>query len=184
MYRGEQVILRAYEKTDLERAHQFFNDYEMMRFLRIGAIYPCSLEQEAEVIENLNKDKSKGYAFAIATLDGKYIGGCGYMDLDQKNATCMVGIVIGDKDYWGKGYGTDAMRVLLGFLFRELSLRKVQLGVFAYNVRGIKSYEKVGYKVEGVFKDQIQRDGIFHDEVRMAIFRDDFLKRDHPPIAT
>lgn len=178
MYKGQLTILRAYGKEDYEKAHKLFNDYEMMHFLSGMAVYPCSYEEETELIQNMNKNKSNAYNFAITTLDGIYIGGCGYMKLSQKDGTCMVGISIADKNYWGKGYGTDAMRVLLRFLFGELNLRKVQLGVFSYNTRGIKSYEKIGFKAEGIFKEQIYRDHAYHDELRMAIFKNEFLEKE------
>lgn len=176
MYQGEKVVLRAYERSDLEKLHRIYNDYEMMRFLALGPIFPKSLEDEAKIIEDISKDREKSYAFAIQSIDGELLGSCGYNSLDRKNGTVLVGISIGDSNNWGKGYGTDAMRVLLRFLFGELNIRKVCLEVFDFNERAIKSYEKIGFKVEGRLKEQTFRDGKYCDNILMAIFQKDFLK--------
>lgn len=89
------------------------------------------------------KSKDAQLDKAIETLDeGRYIGGCGINSLDWKNSVATVGIFIGDKNYWGKGYGTDAMKVLLRFIFEQMNINKVKLFVYSFNERAIKSYEK------------------------------------------
>jgi RimJ/RimL family protein N-acetyltransferase len=82
-----------------------------------------------------------------------------------------VGIGIGEAEYRGKGYGTDAMQVILGFAFRELNLHRVSLSVFEYNPRAIRSYEKAGFRHEGRLRAEINRDGRRWDVLMMGILR-------------
>ncbi len=175
MYRGDKVILRGYEKTDLELAHRYFNDPEVQHLLNSGLILPISMAEEEKFINECANSKERGYNFAIETIEGEYLGGCGYFELDRKNRTTYVGIAIANKERWGQGYGTDAMRVLLRFLFDELDLRKVLLRVFAYNDRAIASYRRLGFVEEGRLRQQFYRRGEYHDEIIMGILRDEFV---------
>lgn len=174
MYKGEKVILRSYEKSDIEKAHKLFNDLEVQRLISPRSIFPSSYEQEELFLvdEGIScKDKERAYVFAIQTIEGVYIGGCSYKNLDRKNSTTHIGIAIADKGYWGRGYGTDAMKILIKFLFEEFNIRKILLEVFSYNERAVKCYTKLGFVEEGRLKDQIYRDGKYHDTIIMSLFR-------------
>ena len=85
------------------------------------------------------------------------------------------GIFIGNPRYWGQGLGTEAGRLAVGWAFRKLRLHRIELRVFAYNIRGIKSYQKIGFHPEGRLRDYIYRDGVYHDEIMMGILRKEFL---------
>ncbi len=85
----------------------------------------------------------------------------------------MVGIFLG-KQFCNNGYGTDAMRVLVNFIFSEMKLHKISLLTYGFNKRTIRSYEKVGFKVEGVLKENIYREGQYHDELIMSIFKEEW----------
>lgn len=116
------------------------------------------------------------YSFAIETLEEhKYIGGCGVNSVDWKNSIVVVGIFIGDKDYWSKGYGTDAMQILIKFIFNEMNINKIKLQVFSFNERAINSYKKCGFKVEGVHRQEIFRNGKYHDDIIMGLLREEYL---------
>lgn len=178
MYKGTKVKLRAYRKEDLERVVDLINDPEVKKLLTPGIPFPYTMEDEYKWYDSITANTSGVYSFAIETLEEKrYIGGCGVNHVDWKNGTVTIGIFIGDKDYWGKGYGTDAMQVLIGFIFDEMNIRKIKLNVFSFNERAIKSYEKCGFKVEGTLKDEIFREGGYHDEYIMALFRRDYSER-------
>jgi len=178
MFKGKKTILKAYEKAFYPMACKFFNDEEFRSFLDPSALLPVSSVEEAAILDGFMnpKDKSKSYNFAITTLQGKYIGGCSYFNFNHKAGTVWVGIAIGDKNYWGKGYGTDALDTLLHLLFNEHNARKVLLNVFAFNERGIASYKKLGFKEEGRLKEQLYRYGKYHDDVMMALFKKDYSK--------
>ena len=90
------------------------------------------------------------FGFAIRTLsDDRLIGDIGVWIESWAHGEAWVGIGLGERDYWGNGYGTDAMRLMLRFAFDELNLQRVSLGVYAYNPRAIRSYEKAGFRREG-----------------------------------
>lgn len=176
MYKGEKVLLRAHCRSDVEKAHKSFNDYELQKFKWSGAIFPWSQQQTEEFLFNhYEKHKQRQYGFAIETIeDGNYIGWCGYKNRNDVNGTAEVAIAIVDKEYWGKGYGTDAMRTLIKFLFVELNLRKVILYVSQINERGIKSYKKIGFVEEGRLRKQDYRGGKYYDSIIMGLFREEF----------
>ncbi len=171
MYYGEKVILRAYKEDDIPLATKFINDKELKRFLVTTIPFPMTYWEEESWIKSQNSDRDGKYNFAIEDIEtGKYIGGCGINDVNWLTRVAIVGIMIGDKDYWNKGYGMDAMNTLVDFLFEEMNMNKVKLGVFSFNERAIKCYEKCGFKVEGVLKEEIFKDGRYYDEIIMARF--------------
>lgn len=175
MYTGELVRLREYRREDIAKAQAFVNDPEVSRLINTGMPVPYTLWDEEKFILSQGAGNKESYTFAIETLDdGVYIGGCGINRLDWKNRAAVVGIMIGDSRYWGRGYGTDAMRVLLGFLFDQLGLHRVSLNVFGYNERAIKSYRKCGFIEEGRMRECLYRDGRFHDEIVMSILRREY----------
>ncbi|GAA0729576.1 GNAT family protein [Clostridium malenominatum] len=178
MYTGEKVKLREYKKEDVKPAQSYVNNPEVKRLLTPGIPFPNTLEDEEKWVESLSATKDV-YSFAIETLqDNKYIGGCGINSIDWKNSVALVGIFIGDKDYWGKGYGTDAMKTLVKFIFEQMNINKVKLNVFSFNERAIKSYEKCGFKIEGVLRQELYRDGKYHDDILMGILREDWVRAD------
>jgi RimJ/RimL family protein N-acetyltransferase len=87
-----------------------------------------------------------------------------------------VGIAIGERDFWGRGYGTEAMQLVLGYAFLELNLRRVSLALHAYNERALKSYEKAGFKLEGVMRGEVLREGRRTDTLFMGILREEWLQ--------
>jgi RimJ/RimL family protein N-acetyltransferase len=175
MYTGKKVRLRAYKREDIQLAQQFLNDEETKRLLKPGVPYPITLEQEYKWFEGISAFNDN-YSFAVETLeDGKYIGGCGVNKLDWKNSVATVGIFIGDKNYWGKGYGTDAMKTLVRFIFEQMNINKVKLFVYSFNGRAVKSYEKCGFVREGILRQEMYRDGKYYDEYIMGILKDEYF---------
>ncbi|QTA37754.1 GNAT family N-acetyltransferase [Thermosipho ferrireducens] len=176
MLKGKLVRLRAYSKDDLEKVLEYINDSEVKKCLTPGIPFPFRKEDEEKWYQNLNPFSEKSYSFAIETLsDGEYIGGCGINNVYWKNSVATVGIFLG-KPFWNKGYGTDAMRVLVNFIFNEMNINKVRLDVYSFNKRAIKSYEKVGFKVEGILREEIFREGKYHDIFVMGILRNEWKK--------
>jgi len=173
MYTGKLVQLRAYEKEDIEAAKNYINDPEIKHYLHPGVPFPVTLSDETKFIEGISAFKDN-YSFAIDTLEGHYIGGCGLNKVDWKNRVAEVGIFIGDKDYWGKGYGSDAMKVLIDFIFNEMNLNRIMLNVYGFNERAIKSYIKCGFVKEGVLRQALFKGGQYHDEIIMSILREEY----------
>lgn len=176
MYTGKLVRLRAYKEEDIERAVEFINDEEVKKFLDSNIPFPMTKWQEEEWVRSRKANSNFTYDFAIEDLEtGKYIGGCSINECDVKNRTCVIGIMIGDKEYWSKGYGSDSLKVLTKFIFEEVNMNKIKLKVFSFNSRAIACYKKVGFKEEGILKKELYRNGKYHDEILMAIFKDEFV---------
>jgi RimJ/RimL family protein N-acetyltransferase len=176
MYLGKKTRLREYRKEDIPKVQRYINDPEIRSLLHVGIPYLYTLEDEMKWYEERTALKDT-YTFAIETIgDKKYIGGCGVNRVDWKNSVAEVGIFIGDKDFLGKGYGTDAMQTLISFIFNEMNINKIKLKVFSFNKPAIKSYEKCGFKVEGVLRQEIYRDGSYHDDIVMGLLKEEYLQ--------
>ena len=176
MFKGNLVRLRTFTEGDVLKAYSFMNDYEVIKNVNADAIFPTSLDEEEKFIFSEQEKYNLCYDFAIETLESmEFIGCCSVKDTNFKDRTCGIGIIIGNKDYWGKSYGEDAIRVLLKFIFNELNFRKVKLSVFDFNKRAINCYKKIGFIREGILKQEIYREGQYHDVINMAIFKNDCI---------
>ena len=175
MLTGDKVRIRAIERRDLENAVRWINDPEVTRYLTMAG--PISSVAEEKWIEAAARgDSPNDRHFTMETLDGEYLGQIGLHGIDWRHRHATAGIVIGAKEHWGKGYGTDAMRMLLRHAFDTLNLHKVVLTAYSDNRRAIRSYEKCGYKVVGVMKEHRFTGGRYHDEVMMEVLADEFRR--------
>jgi RimJ/RimL family protein N-acetyltransferase len=174
MIHGQKTKLRAIEREDLPTFVRWFNDPEVRQYL---AMYmPMSMAEEEKWFERKLEDRD-AKVFAIETEDGVHIGNIGLHSIDWKNRRAYLGIVIGEKEYWSQGYGSDAIRALLGFAFDEMNLHRVFLTVYGYNERAISCYEKCGFRLEGRQREARFSDGRYHDELMMGILREEFETR-------
>lgn len=171
---GERVNLRPPEREDLPRFVNWFSDPEVRRHLLI--YLPFSLAQEEKWFEQLLERIQRGdeVLLVIETRDGKPIGNLGLHSINWKDRHAELGILIGEKSYWGQGYGTDAIRTLLKTAFDEMNLHRVYLRVDADNARGIRCYEKVGFQREGILREITFREGRYVDQHLMSILRSEF----------
>jgi diamine N-acetyltransferase len=171
---GEKVRLRPIERDDLPRYVEWFGDPEVRRHLLL--YLPFSLAQEERWFENLlgRLERQEAVLMAIETAEGVHIGNVGLETIDWKNRHAELGIMIGDKTYWNQGYGTDAIRTLLGLAFREMCLHRVFLRVDVDNGRGIRCYEKVGFQKEGAMRDVVFKEGAYGDQYLMSILQSEF----------
>jgi RimJ/RimL family protein N-acetyltransferase len=180
LLRGELVHLQA-DNPDV-RARSFFRwnqDTEWMRLLDTDPPRMPSEKKWKEWFEkDLEKNEQNDLFFSICPLESEaMIGFIGLFDLYLPHGDALVAIALGEREYWGKGYGTDAMRILLRFAFNELNLRKVGLIVFEYNPRGIRSYEKAGFVLEGRVRGPILREGKRWDFLYMGVLREEWLAK-------
>lgn len=173
MYYGEKVCLRAYRQEDILLATMYMNDKELKDLLVTNIPFPMTIWEEDQWIKSQKYNNDGIYNFAIEDYNtGRFIGGCGIQNVNWLSRVATVGIMIGDKSYWGKGYGTEAMKLLVNFIFNDMNLNKVKLGTFSFNERAIKSYKKCGFEVEGVLKNEIFKNGKYYDEILMSVFKD------------
>lgn len=172
-FSGKLVRLAA---LDIDKEPELWarwnRDSEYQQLLDWG---PSKIYSTSQIKEWLEKGGSRSCCFSIHSLeDDKIIG---FIDLDGLNWSSgdgWIGIGIGERDYWGKGYGTDAIRILLRYAFEDLNLNRVSLNVFEYNERAIKSYEKIGFQVEGRQRQALNRFDRRWDLIFMGILRSDW----------
>jgi len=177
LFTGKLVRLAVSNaEVDAPIVAHWSRDTEYHRLSDDAPAYPRSVKQARAWLE---RDSDRAFGFAVRTLsDDRLIGGIGLWLESWAHGEAWVGIGIGDREYWGNGYGTDAMCLILRYAFAELNLRRVSLGVFAHNPRAIRSYEKAGFRREGLVRSDCLRDGQRQDSVFMGILRDEWLNRE------
>lgn len=179
LFRGELVRLTSEEPDAVAKAEvRWQRDSE---FVRLADSDPIQFSSEKGIKEWNEKRIEKGpqperYPFSVRTLaEDKLIGFFGlYVDLIHSDA--MVGIGIGERDFWSKGYGTDTMKVCLRYAFLELGVQRVSLGLHEYNPRALRSYEKAGFRLEGRTRKDVLREGKRTDTLWMGILREEWLQ--------
>lgn len=173
MYEGKLVRLRAFDNSDLMHCLSYSNDYEIMRSASAAILYPSTVDDEARTMGSSTSFTAGEYQFAIETLaDHRFLGKCGFTKINWKNRVGELAILIGEKAMHGKGYGTDAIRTLCTFGFEELNLHKIKAAVFAFNHGALRCYEKCGFQTEGILRNEMFREGRYHDVVMMGLFQE------------
>jgi len=174
MIAGKLVRLRPTEPEDRDRYYDWINDEEVKEYL--GNRYYFSRMAEAEWLAERSK-KPLSYDnihFAVDTLDGRHIGSLGFHETVADDRKATLGVMIGDKEFWSQGYGTDAITTLLRFAFDELNLHRVDLHVDERNGRAIACYRKCGFQEEGRLRDHRFARGRFWATVVMSVLEDEF----------
>jgi RimJ/RimL family protein N-acetyltransferase len=171
-FQGELVRLRAIEEQDLLRLNEMLWDPDVSQFLSMT--WPEPLAGTKAWWEGVRRNPSTA-AFAIDTLAGDLIGVCSLEDVNPRARSAGLGIWIG-KPYWDQGYGTDAVRTLCRFGFREMNLQRIGLAVYETNPRGVRAYERVGFKEEGRRRRAHFADGRYIDVIVMGILAEDLVE--------
>ena len=180
IFSGKLVRLSSIDPDEFSKAFALWGrDSEFNRLLNTNASGLQSSTSIKRWLEKDLEDASAGFhVFSIRTLaDDKLVGGTDLEIVSWNGRDSFVGIFIGDRENWGKGYGTDAMQVLLRYAFTELNLWRVSLGVFEYNPRAIRSYEKAGFQHEGRERKHLNHEGQRWDIFIMGVMREEWLKQ-------
>jgi RimJ/RimL family protein N-acetyltransferase len=174
LFEGTLVRLTAADPgKDAEALARWSRDSEYQRLLDGDPAQPWSLARARALLEEPARDT--GFPFFIRTrAENKLIGFVGVWIPQWNSGDAWVGIGIGEPEYRGKGYGTEAMRLALRYAFTELNRERVSLIAFAYNTRAIRSYQKAGFVVEGYARQNVLREGQRYDDVFMGILREDW----------
>ncbi len=173
---GRKIRLRAIRHDDLEPIRAWINDPEVTRGLLVGR-YPMTEETERQWIEEKMKVSSSETLYTIETLAGDYVGGISLFQIHPVEHHAELGIVIGDKLQWSKGYATEAMELIIEFGFNQLNLNMIYLAVVLFNTRAAALYKRVGFVEEGRLRQRVYRDGSYHDELSMSILRTEWMAR-------
>ena len=172
---GDRVRLRAIEKEDLPAFVRWLNDPEVRRNLDI--IVPLSIGQEEKWYTDILSRPVEEYPLCIEIKEGKdwlVVGNLGFMKIDKHNRSAEVGIFIGDKRFWNKGYGTEAMKLLVGYGFDILNFHSINLHVYETNPRAKRSYEKAGFTVDGRLREARYLEGKYVDIFIMSILKSEW----------
>lgn len=173
VFQGELVRLAAIDPAaDAGTFSGWYHNAEFQKLLDSRPARPLSRQFFEQDLGSSIKISNTQYAFAIRALTGdELIGWVELDDIEWPHATGWIGIGIGNPAYWSKGYGTDAMKILIRFAFLEVGLYRLSLNVFEYNERALRVYEKLGFKVEGRVKNYLNRDGRRWDVIYMGLLR-------------
>ncbi len=163
--RGTRVVLRPLAASDLRRCVKWFSDPQVIHFL--GRSHPVTLAGEERWFRDYER-RADEQIFAIE-VDGTHVGNLGLHRIDRTHRKAEIGIVIGEPDYWDRGFGTEAMDVALRYAFGVLQVHKVSLEVLEYNQRALRTYERLGFQREGVHREDVYKDGRFVNVVRMSL---------------
>ena len=170
---GEKCYLSPISEDDAEKWAEWFNDLEVTIPLGDEAYIPTSVSKERKTINDLLQ--SGAHVFSIVDLKSdELIGRCMLFGVNTIDRTAKLGIVIGEKSFWNKGYGKDATRQLLDYGFNLLNLHNIMLGVYVYNKAAIKCYKNVGFKEIGLRRQVRIVGGKKYDMLYMDILADEF----------
>jgi len=172
--KGKKVTLRAIEKCDLEMLHKWSNDPEI-NYMLGGWHFPSNLIDQENWLASLSI-KSLNQRFAIDTEELGLIGMANLVDINWKDRNAFTGLLLGDKDIRGKGYGVDAIMALNKFAFEELNLMRLDGSMISYNEASIGVYtKKCGWKVEGRKENFYFRKNQWWDHIIVGITRDEYF---------
>jgi len=170
---GQKCFLSPIDGNDAEKFTEWLNDLEVTVNLQLYQLV-INVETEKTILSNLSRDHN--YSI-IDIKTNELIGNCGFFGIDNLNQSAETGIFIGNKKYWSKGYGTEALTLLIDYGFKALNLYNIELRVYGFNSRAMKSYEKVGFKQIGARRKALYRNMERHDIIFMDILADEFYEK-------
>ena len=173
---GNKVYLRPLEEADIGTEYlAWLNDFEVTRYLDVGK-FPST---QATVRKYLERFQDSTTDIILAVVDretDQHIGNVTVNEIHWINRTAHVGILIGQKEFWGKGYTLEALSLILEYVFQQLGLRKINAGAVIDNSASIITLKKLGFKVEGTLRKEAFVSGEYRDEIRLGLFPEEFKK--------
>ncbi|KMJ57431.1 acetyltransferase [Bacillus sp. LL01] len=175
LLKSDRLQLRKMEREDIELYHSWRNDMDIMATTS-PSMDVYTLEETRSFVENIILQSSSSKSYIIVEKEGNTsIGVTSLINIDTKNRNAECIIDIGEKKHWGKGYGSEALKLLLDYAFLELNLHRVSLRVFSFNEKAIHLYTKLGFEKEGISREGLYRNGRWHDIVHMGILKREYV---------
>lgn len=177
MLKGDKVLLRPIKRSDISLFLKWFNDPEVTQYL-IQYLPMTEMAEEKWIEEMATTRATTDVIFVIEAIckeSTKPIGNVGLHRINHKDQRAEFGITIGEKDYWDKGYGTEATTLIVEYGFKQLNLNRISSSVLEFNERSIKLHKKVGFEEEGRRRKAWFKNGKFWDEVLFGILKDEWL---------
>jgi len=175
---GKLCGLRPIEQEDMPLIAKWLNDGEITYYMFYGQT-PLTISQVSEMMKRQIESPNNMVLLVEDKKTGKPIGFAGLYDIHPTARKAEFRILLGEKQYWNKGYGTEVTEVLTFYGFDRLNLNRVWLGVTSENKGAVKAYEKVEYKVEGTLRQDIYRNSRYYDTIRMSILREEYYPKIH-----
>jgi RimJ/RimL family protein N-acetyltransferase len=174
LFCGSLLRLAAPREEDVAIIARWSEDADYIRALDTDYARPRPI-QEIAGLHNPEQRDPNGLLFHLRTLEGdRLIGFVALHSIEWNNRAGLLSIGIGEVDFRGKGYGSEALRLILRYAFDELNLDRVGLDVISNNERAIRAYEKAGFRHEGAMRGAVLRDGCRHDRLLMGILREEW----------
>lgn len=173
---GGNFYLRAINKEDVDTIRYWADDYQVTRYLSRG-LFPSNLEVAQQQYEQMVSASNEVEMLIVDTETNQPLGITGIHSINWVARSAEFRILMGAKDFWGKGIGSAVAQLLTAYGFQKLNLNKVWLGVASANKRAYHSYVKAGYKKEGVLRQEVYRNGKYYDAIRMSILRNEYNKK-------
>lgn len=173
---SERLYLRALEKTDVPNYQRWVNDPMVYRYLMIG-LWPLTADDLLEYMEE-NRKSDKAVLFAVVVKEGDvHIGNIRISGIDWVHRRATRGIMLGEKDCWGKGYAKEALELLNEYAFDRLGLHKIGSTHIIDNVAMSFINQKLGFVLEGIHRQELFRGGEYHDVAIWGLLADEWRKR-------
>lgn len=170
-----RIYLRAFEPDDYKTSIKWRNDDEIWGKVG-GPKYFVSEAYEKKWVEDTIFN-SKDIKLAICLKENDiHIGNVYVTDIDMTSRSCTTGILIGEHEYWSKGYASETYRLLLDYIFNERNLNRVQAYVLESNMSSLKMCQKVGFKIEGTLRQSVFKNGKYQNQVLLSILKEDWCK--------
>jgi len=169
---GKGVYLRPFSKNDLPYVQKWSNDSEIRKLT--GEVAPMSRAESEKFYKELRADKERVWFAVVLKKGNRVIGEAGLLRMFKPWRCTDMSIILGEKDAWGKGYGTETGRLLLDYAFDRLGFHRISVGVVAFNVRALRFWEGLGFKKEGAERDGYYCNNEYSDFVMMSILEDEY----------
>ncbi len=172
---GERVYLRPLEKEDMTFLRVWANDAEIRKLT--GEVMPMSQTGADQFLERVKNDENRVWFVVVLRESDRIIGEAGLLRIFYPWRTADLTIILGDRFQWGKGYGREAVHLLLDYAFGALGLHRIAIGVVGFNERALRFYEKVGFRREGIQRDGYYFNHQFSDFIMMSILENEYRER-------
>lgn len=172
LLKGKKCILRKTVQSDAQRFFEWLSDETLNSFvLRKKITYEDTVAWMKQLLEKKNEIHC-----AIDTKEGVHIG-CVSLKVQPDDRVAELALLIGEKEYWGKGLGSEASELMIQYAFEELHLHKVWLSVYEYNTRALSLYKKLGFIQEGELREQIYYKDRYYNEIYMGLLASEWHMR-------
>jgi RimJ/RimL family protein N-acetyltransferase len=169
---GDRLYLRPVERADLARIRKWANDPQLRRLT--AEVRPMTAAGADRFYDKVQNDEDRVWFVVVLREGGRVIGETGLLRIFPPWRTTDLTLIIGEQDAWGRGYGTEAITLLLDYAFGFLNIHRVAVGVVGFNQRALRFYESVGFRREGIQRDGYYYDHQYHDFVMMSLLADEF----------